>query len=173
MNQIEDQTLVFSDSNLVLNNSTESSESSLSGINMSNEIKKSTALSSKMKSSRTESEICSKLKHVSRKDRKTHNSHALSNNLSHYYSLTDVKYYNIDDNDDENILSTSSISTSSLSSSASFTSSTRSYSELSFDDDTFMGKRLSYPRLQKSITLPNGKFDLSATSNYSHYLYSD
>ena len=164
MSQIEDQTLVVSDSNLILNNSTESSESSLSGMNINNEIKKSTAMTSKMKSSRTESEICNKFKHsISRKNRKTRNSHTLTNNLSHYYSLTDVKYYNIDDNDDENILSTSSISTSSLSSSASFTSSTRSYSELSFDDDSFMTKRISYPRLQKSITLPNGKFELSTT----------
>ena len=84
------------------------------------------------------------------------NFSALTNDLSHYYSLTDVKYYNIDDNDE--VLSSSSLSSSSFSSSTSFSSSSRSYSSQSFEDDEFKLKNLpdnDKKRLHKSITLPN------------------
>ena len=141
---MENQTLILSDTNLILNNSTESEDS-----NVDKDLAEYqyTESFSKMKTSRTESEISNKLNKShrthsqNRHSRKNHPS-ALTNNLSHYYSLTDVKYYNIDDNEDENVLSTtSSISSSSLSSSASFTSSARSNSEQSFDEDTLYLRR--------------------------------
>ena len=94
------------------------------------------------------------MNNFNRQNRK--NFSALTNDLSHYYSLTDVKYYNIDDNDE--VLSSSSLSSSSFSSSTSFSSSSRSYSSQSFEDDEFKLKNLpdnDKKRLHKSITLPN------------------
>lgn len=150
---IENQALIVSATNIMLNNSIESEDSS-------RDMEFQYAGISNMKTSRTESAISSKLsshRHHQRANRKhgSTNFPALTNDLSHYYSLTDVKYYNIDDNEDENVLSTtSSISTSSLSSSESFTSSARSNSEQSFDEDSLYLRKQT-PKLQKSITLPS------------------
>lgn len=156
---IENQTLIVSDTNIMLNNSIASEDSP-------KDMEFQHTGISNMKTSRTESAISNKLSlhhhHHHRVNRKhgSTNFPALTNDLSHYYSLTDVKYYNIDGNEDENALSTtSSISASSLSSSESFTSSARSNSEQSFDEDSLYLRKQTPNKLQKSITLPSfGKF---------------
>ncbi len=163
-NNTED--LVQSDTNLILNNSIESTESSSSVLldDLSSNPSKLDNFKTKtikMKTSRTESEISSKQRYIYTipRSRHTHKPHhqfnALNNDASHYYSLTDVKYYNIDDiEDDQNIISTtSSISTSSLSSSASFTSSSSQATSFSEKDQSFESD--NFTQLHKSNTLPS------------------
>ena len=136
----------------MLDQSIESSESSgsmaMSSSDSNSENKKETKETSLMKNSRTESEINDMKKFSRTRHRLAHQrKNSVYNDLSYYYSLTDVKCIALDDDEEEKNISSSSLSSSSPSSSAS--SSRRTYSSQSLDEDhDFFGK------LQKSITLP-------------------
>ena len=107
------------------------------------------------KNSRTESELSS-MKKMGRNQRHRGKSLAYQrkssvyNDLSYYYSLTDVKSYEDEEEDEEKHISSSSLSSSSPSSSVS--SSRRTYSSQSLDDDFEM---LPEPIRSKSSTSLN------------------
>ena len=121
-----------------------------------------------MKTSRTESELNTKLNsdelEISSSNKSKQKRRRLANDMSYYYSLTDVKYYNIDEDGDENDFSseTSSESHKTTSSASSSSSSLNNFkqSNISLKSDLLPNKKTDKMtiidnKLQKSITLPN------------------
>ncbi len=115
----------------------------------------------------TESELNNKEPQIKNdlKNFSVYNSGSIKDDLRYYYSLTDIKYCNFDDEEDNNITKKNNINSkfqkSSYSSSISSSSRSRSSSfnnsnEInSFNNNYYFENKKNLNKLQKSVTMPN------------------